>query len=279
MKIGKKTNRTKDVKEIIGEEVTKHGFILTSSDQYGWDYVKKLDDATLSIQIKRIFLIRYEMDFSAKSDYDSERRQMHNIKTNLKLSCDNMGSWYPSGEDGFRAMLEEMKEVIIFYGYQILDELYVKVTDIPPERKIKREPEDERYLYDHNKEMAQRSRERLGLDVNSPVEEIIDAIQNRASAIGNDNFFVFKDEIYDMVALWGNTLLREIGSGWDWRWEEERSLCWIKMNNSELLSMNPQSSFITPWKYGTVDELYRLLKVDITNIKFYLQAAIDFKLV
>ena len=221
--------------------------------------------------IKRPFIGVYGLDFISDSAYKSKMVPSYEIETDIPLHSDAIGCWDAyNDESSFRQMLEEMLSLITIYGEGIFQDLYIKVTDIPPSKKIKFEKEDELFWYEHHDEMAQRGREKLNLNIDSSIEDVMRAIERRAREIGADNYHSYKHEIWDMAAVWGDEFIKYAPSKYEWCWDDKLSQCRIEKTNKILGLIRPMPEISILWRDGNIDLLYEKLKRQL-SYSYYIE--------
>lgn len=208
-----------------------------------WEYKKKEGDILYDIAIidsyHYIDSFHY-IDLSVETNaYGQRTVHAEKFAPQDRYSGDHNG-WPYQDEPMFIKILEEMKGLLLDFGFQELERISVPTTKIGPT------PDNNRYLRDHWKKVALKYREEWGLDSKTHEEQfeiIMEMIRNEE----DKQFEEVESLLVDIAAVYSDFLLRYFGG--KSTWIEDYNNFFLEEIGTHDGGCSPLLNIISIWEY------------------------------
>jgi len=158
-------------------------------------------------------------------------------------------------DDEFASILEAFGDFVIEYGLKKLDEISVPLFFFKPDEQMYRD------LFDNNVKLADDFARKNSIDRDEPLNASIAIIESIITQ--KDVEKRFDDEsklmLLELVAFFGNAIIREYGGQWEW--ENNYKRCYIRyVNNEKWHRWDFLKWFTFAWEESDFERIAHILK-------------------
>ncbi len=218
--------RKKIVKEILGTELTKLGFVYEKGS-----YVRRKNGIKQSIEVgeERYARKRAKMYFYANA-YGQKPVELEDFVPGILQE-----SWEYETDEEYRAIIQQFKEWTLTYGLEQLEKMSIPTTEERPK------PETNRYLYEHHEELNREYLKKMGME-GAEAPDVLFALQDEMEKLRGLSFKEVEQTLVGLAAVYGHCIcLYEKGI---WHWNEEIQSCIISDVGESGISDPPLLSMI-----------------------------------
>ncbi len=228
--------RKKIVKEILGTELTKLGFVYEKGS-----YVRRKNGIKQSIEVgeERYARKRAKMYFYANA-YGQKPVELEDFVPGILQE-----SWEYETDEEYRAIIQQFKEWTLTYGLEQLEKMSIPTTEERPK------PETNRYLYEHHEELNREYLKKMGMEgVEAP--DVLFALQDEMEKLQRLPFKEVEQILVGLAAVYGHCMCL-LGKG-TWYWNEERQSCLIDNVGESGILEYPLLSLISSYQRKIIRE-------------------------
>lgn len=219
-------NRTKMIKDILGEAASKLGFAYRGSDRIGYRTVyafrrtsDNMDETTLDIDIVVMKSLKGGWDISLGFYGTGDIIATRLIEGDFKEGHDKDFLRYENEEE-LRQILLHFKKII----EEKAEENLKKIARAPEENRADRERQWK--LYQEHEELNQIYRERYGMGEAEPTVNIIRKIGDLILEKKDEEMGEVGDLLVGLAAVYGSQFIEKCGG--EWVWDANNKSCYIK---------------------------------------------------
>ncbi len=228
--------RKKIVKEILGTELEKLGFVYEKGS-----YIRRKNGIKQCIEVgeERYARKRAKMYFYTNA-YGQKPVELEDFVPGILQE-----SWEYETDEEYRAIIQQFKEWTLTYGLEQLEKMSIPTTEERPK------PETNRYLYEHHEGLNREYLKKMGME-GAEAPDVLFALQDEMEKLRGLPFKEVEQTLVGLAAVYGHCICL-CGNG-AWHWFEEIRSCMISDIGEEGILRSPLQNMISSYHGRIVKE-------------------------